>query len=927
MSDSDFTIPISHSENSHSEGNAEYGYKVLKSGDILNQRFHILRELGNGGFATTYLAIDKQDALETKCAVKQLQPRFNTSSVWASAKERLATEAMVLQWLGKHDRIPEFIGHFEEQKQFYLVLEFIEGEEFEQEIHRQTLNEAQAIQFLLDVLTTLKSVHQQGIIHRDIKPSNLIRRKQDGKMILIDFGAVKEIGTMAFDTSKQQVKTQIIGTPGYMPPEQNNGKPIYSSDIYALGRTVIFGMTNKSPNEWEESEPEGIRGWNKKIAISEAFLKIINRMTAINTAERYSSAGEVLQDLEPLKLIGETIGDRYQIVKYLGGSREIHSYVAINSTEENTGRYYLEILQPQNPNGKSLSEITNEIMLGLNKISTIDNGKQYARAIEYFVDASRIYIVQEYIEGKSLAQIIEDRFILSEAEVINILMNTAIALAPIHKQRLIHGNLKPSSLIRRSSDRHFSDTEYLRPEKMPVHSKGNSSSVSNNHHQGNLQTGKLHNNEELTRVPDNSQGRVFSDYSKKNSRNAQTRKIALVDFGLVQEAINLLPDSKTGYVPPEQVAGRATHLSDIYALGMTAIHILTGTSPHKLEKNARTGEILWHRKARISPNFAKILDKTICLDQNKRYQSVHKLIKDLKKIKKKSRFRGFYKYLLIAPILIVGIAIGLTQWAQRVAILEFYKGDLKLEAKQYQQAVDYYNNGLQKLPNTRGQVRNFEQVWLKKAKAQRQLNRYEDALKTCTIALKHYQTAQLWNCKALTLYSLERYDESVLAYDRAIEIAPENVWWWNNRGETYTRLNRFDRAIFDFEKAIELAPDRSFVPWNNVGKLYYQQQDYARAINAYEQALTVKPDYLPALIGLGNAQKASQLYDAAVESYNRALEIDSDYYEAWYGKGSVAEYLRQYSYAKEYYQKASQLKPDWAAAALAIERVNRKLGI
>ena len=205
MSDSDFTIPISQSTNSHSESNTEYGYKALKTGDLLHQRFHIVRELGSGGFATTYLAIDQQSVNQTKCAVKQLQPRFNSSSIWASARERLATEAMVLQWLGKHPQIPEFIGHFEENKQFYLVLEFIEGEEFEQEIHRQVLNETQSIQFLFDILGILKSVHQQGIIHRDIKPSNLIRRSQDGKMILIDFGAVKEIGTLAFDTSKQSL--------------------------------------------------------------------------------------------------------------------------------------------------------------------------------------------------------------------------------------------------------------------------------------------------------------------------------------------------------------------------------------------------------------------------------------------------------------------------------------------------------------------------------------------------------------------------------------------------------------------------------------------------------------------------------------------------------------------------------------------------
>ena len=856
MSDSDFTIPISQSENSHSGSNTEYGYKALKTGDLLHQRFHILRELGSGGFATTYLAIDKQSVNQTKCAVKQLQPRFNSSSIWASARERLATEAMVLQWLGRHPQIPEFIGHFEENKQFYLVLEFIEGEEFEQEIHRQVLDETQSIKFLFDILGILKLVHQQGIIHRDIKPSNLIRRSRDGKMILIDFGAVKEIGTLAFDTSKQKIQTQIIGTPGYMPPEQNNGKPVYSSDIYALGKTVIFGMTGKSPTEWEISESGDTVPWNKKIAISEAFLKIVNQMTIDDLSRRYQSASEVLQDLEPLQMIGMTIGSKYQIVKYLGGNLEVRSYI-VESLEQANTRYYLEIQRLQNSQISSLSSITQEIMTGFNNLSTIDKEQRIPTIIEYFVDESSIYIIQEYIEGKSLAQIIEDQFILSETEVIDILLDTASALNPFHRQQIIHGNLKPSSLIKRDGG----------------------------------------------------------------------GKIALVDFSLVNEAINLLPDSNTGYIPPEQIAGRATYVSDIYALGMTAIHVLTGTSPQNLEKNPGTGELLWHRKARISPNFAKILDKMICLDKNQRYQTLNRVVKDLNKIKHKSRFKGIYKYLLIVPVLLLGIVIVFAQWAQRVAILEFYKGDIKLESKQYRQAIAYYNNGLKKLPNTKGQVRNFEQVWLKKAKAQRQLNDYEAALKTCSKALKHYQSPQLWNCKALTLYSLKRYESAIAAYNQAIKIDPENVWLWNNRGEAYTRLQQYDQAISDFNKAISLDPNRSYVSGNNLGKLYYQQQEYERAIKAYNEALVVKPDYLPALIGLGNAQKATKLYDQAMSSYDQALAINPDYYEAWYGKGSVAEYLRQYQTAREYYQRAVELKPDWEAASRSLSRVESRLGV
>lgn len=857
MSDSDFTIPISQSQDAQtSEHGAEYGYRVLGEGEILDNRYRIVRELGSGGFATTYLAIDQKSEHQIKCAVKQLQPRFNSPAIWANAKERLATEAMVLHWLGNHEQIPQLMAHFEEKQQFYLVLEFIEGEEFEQEVHRQVLNESQVIDFLLDVLKILDFVHQQGVIHRDIKPSNLIRRRQDGKMTLIDFGAVKEIGTLAFDSQKHHVQTQIIGTPGYMPPEQNNGKPVYSSDIYALGKTAMFALTGKSPIELEEAEANELIRWYEKITASEAFISIINRMTAQKTSERYCSVSDVIQDLKPLLNIDKIVGSNYQIVRYLGGKRRIHSYVAKPLKYDDDALYYLQVLTPQNSQLLPLPLQSERIAVELANLAKIDSEGRIPKILEYFTDGENLYLIQEYVEGDNLAKIISRHYVLSELEVIELLTDAAEVLSSIHKQQIVHGNIKPSSIIRRTAD----------------------------------------------------------------------DKIVLVNFGSIREIINLLPDNKSGYVPPEQIAGRAIFASDVYALGMTAIHLLTGVSPQNLEKNTHTGEMLWQRKARISPGFAKILDKMVCLDKRQRYQSAARVLKDLKKIKNKSRFKSWYRYFYIAPVLIGGIWFGLAHWAQRVAILEFYKADLKLEAKQYQEAIEYYDNGLKKIPKTRGQVKNFEQAWLKKAQALNNLKRYEESLQTCSDALKHYQSYRLWNCKALALDSLKRYEPAIVAYDRAIAIKPDYVWLWNNRGEAYAELGNIDRAIFDFQRAIELDASKSFVPWNNLGKLHYQQQDYRRATEAYNQALAIKPDYLPALIGLGNAQKDLKEYSAAMEVYDRALEINPDYYEAWYGKGSVAEYLGQYQQAKEYYQRAFDLRPDWEAVIRALQRVERNSG-
>jgi serine/threonine protein kinase/Tfp pilus assembly protein PilF len=855
MSDPDYTIPISHSLESEGQSGENYGYKILNTGDILGKRYSIIRELGSGGFATTYLARDDQSPNKTQCVIKQLQPRFNSPSVWANAKERFATEAMVLQWLGKHSQIPQLLAHFEENKQFYLVLEFIRGEELEQEIHRQVLSEAQTIDFLIDVLHILDFVHQQGVIHRDIKPSNLIRRS-DGKMALIDFGAVKEIGTLAFDNNRQEpIPTQIIGTPGYMPPEQHNGKPVYSSDIYALGKTAIFAMTNRSPVEWEESESSERIVWHEQLTVSKAFVDTMTRMTAAKVTERYQNVEAVLKDLKPLLAIGTIVGKRYQILKYLGGDRGIKSYIVSLLEAETQTLYYLKILEPQSNEASALYLAADQITSELANFAKIETNSQIPEILEYFTDEKYLYLIQEYVRGESLRDIIARQFILSESEAIELLLDTAQVLSLIHKQHIIHGNIQPNSLIERHGD----------------------------------------------------------------------RKIAIVDFGSIQEIINLLPDSDTGYIPPEQIAGRATYASDIYALGMTVIHLLTGTPPQNLEKNPRTGEIVWHRKARISQDFAKILDRTICLDRRKRYQSTAKLIKDLKKIRQRAKFKSWYKYFLLVPVVSGAIAFGLAHWAQRVAILEFYKADLKLEAKQYKQAIEYYDNGLKRLPKTKGQVRNFEQVWLKKAGALNRLKLYDESLKTCDNALKYYQSDRLWNCKALALDNLKEFEKAIEAYNRAIQLAPDFLWVWNNRGEAYAKLGNTQAALADFKKAISLDKSKSFVPWNNIGKLYYQQQNYEQSIEAYQQALAVNPNYLPALIGLGNVLKNSRRYSDALEVYEQALAIDDNSYEAWYGRGLVEESLFQYQNAKQSYEKAFALKPDWEMAIEALQRIDKKL--
>ncbi len=202
-------------------------------GTILRNRYKILQFLGGGAFGETYLAEDLDLPNQPKFVVKHLKPKTSESDVLQVAQRLFESEAKVLYKLGNlSQQIPKLFAHFQENGEFYLVQEFIDGYDLSAEIiPGKKLSESELIQLLQEILEVLAVVHQQNIIHRDIKPQNLMRRQEDSKIILIDFGAVKEIKGLLADTEGQVISTVIIGSNGYMPNEQANSKPKLASDI------------------------------------------------------------------------------------------------------------------------------------------------------------------------------------------------------------------------------------------------------------------------------------------------------------------------------------------------------------------------------------------------------------------------------------------------------------------------------------------------------------------------------------------------------------------------------------------------------------------------------------------------------------------------------------------------------------------------
>src|SRR5919199_491750 len=269
----------------------------------LGGRYKIIEKLGAGGFGRTFLAEDMHLPGHPQCVVKQLKPQTHEPETLAMARRLFDTEAEVLYQLGNHDQIPRLLAHFEDNEEFYLAQEFIEGEPLTQELVKgQPWTEAQVIDLLQDMLQVLFFVHEQQVIHRDLKPPNLIRRHCDRKIVLIDFGAVKQVSTQSVNPETGETNLTIsIGTQGYMPNEQLAGTPRFSSDVYAVGKLAIQALTGIHPKRLKEDLRTGEIMWREHAPrVSTELADILDKMVCYDFRDRYSTALEALSVLQSL---------------------------------------------------------------------------------------------------------------------------------------------------------------------------------------------------------------------------------------------------------------------------------------------------------------------------------------------------------------------------------------------------------------------------------------------------------------------------------------------------------------------------------------------------------------------------------------------------------------------------------------------------
>jgi tetratricopeptide (TPR) repeat protein len=693
----------------------------LASGKTLNGRYQILAQLGKGGFGETFLSQDQHLPNQPHCVVKQLKPQFTSNSELQIARRLFETEAQILHKLGNHPQIPQLFAYFAEKQEFYLVQEYIEGDELSKEFPPGTTkSEADVITLLQEILEILVFVHEQNVIHRDINLNNILRRKADGKLVLIDFGAVKQLTTQLVQESKTNY-TVAVGTPGYMPSEQALGFPKFSSDVYAVGMIGIQVLTGCLPYKLLSDPDTGEISWHHLATVTPGFTSILDKMTRYDFRQRYPTATEALKALQTLQNSPSATAVLPKLQKPL-----------FSQLSKSLAWLYRGLI------AASIAGIVAGLTIIINQFINTKN------AINLSKNANTLYQLKSY------------------QEAINY-YNKSLEINPEYQEAW----------------------------------------------------------------------RGKGDALKALKQYNQALKV-------YEKAIQLAPNDWQCWL------GRAQVLEDM------------GKSQEALDSFNRTISInpnaweAWQGKSQIQMKLSQYaeslesLDKLLRLKSDNYWDWYNKgwALQNLKEYKE--ALKSYDKALELKPDFT-------NAWYQ--------KANLFLMLQQYQDAVNSYDKAVQFNPG-------FAQGWYSKGITLTKLGRNEEAINAfaqATQAKSNYYEA--WYQKGWLLHQTKRYREAVTAYQQAIRLKPQDYQVWYSQGNALYNLGEYQQAIAVYQKAVKLKPD-AYQAWKSLGNGWFNLKGYEAAIAAYNQALRYKSDYQEAIEGKAQAQRLLDLEKAQKVSSN-----------------------------------------------------------
>lgn len=770
-------------------------------GEIIENRYKIINFLGESSFGKTYLTLD-QERGNSPCVLKKIEPNKVEPFPFWEARILFDTEAQNLQRLGTHDQIPKLLDDFPGERGFYLVHEFVQGKPLTEEINERRWQESEAIALLQDVLHILTFVHQQNVIHSNIHPANLIRRASDGKLVLLDFGSVKQISTMALDDQGQLINIGSVGTLGYMPKEQQAGNLRPNSDIYALGMVAIQALTGVHPSRLEPDPQTGELSWRHLTQVSDRFAAIIDKMVHAYFRERYQSATEVLEDLA-----------------LLPGASSVTESVTKSFTDKTIAS-----------TAPTMDAVTTQPQPSTLTAGVTENYSEGDRLMSNLETAPKMLLEYLFLSRFSLpisAQIrlwilsVTGGILALVALIGGIIFWTNFAQ---NRRQIAEADAVIQAAAKYLDLRQALEAEDLCNKALAIKEnyanawkcRGDALFLLQRYPGALVAYQKAAELEPKNPKFWNNQGEVYSQLNKYDEalaahdralkldpRNAQAKKgraIALIGLKKYPEALAELQQG-VSFAPEDPTLWEYQ--------GLVQEHL---GNPQESILAYEEAVAVYDRQLESKPNDLTLwIERGRILTKLRRYDDA---------------LASYDRALKINPNFYLA-------WNAKATT--FY------EMQKFELALDAYNKAVEVNPN-------FYIGWHNRASLLSVgLERYQEAVKSYDQALKlNPSFYHAWRDRGIALAEIKQYEEAIKSFDEAIKIEPNDYTSWVSRGMALTELQRDEEALVSFDRAIAIYPKDPFA-WTQRGRSLEYLKRTQEAIASYNKAIELQPNFTPAI--------------------------------------------------------------------------------
>ena len=768
----------------------------MNENQVIGKRYKLIQELGKGRWSKTYLAEDLAMPNYSLCIVKQFQVEVGNRSNWQDVKNYLNHEAVTWQKLGAHPQITQILACFEENNSFYLVQKYVEGQTISQKlIEKLRLGEKQVAALLEDTLLILEAIHNQGLVHRDLKPSNLIIRKSDRRITLIDFGII----TAITDRLITQINSTKLMTEenNYYPSKEIVGNYLANADIYALGIMAIQAFTEIEPHllPFNPSAQTILAQYNLKI--NPKLVKIIDRMTNINVEDSYSSATQVLEDLN-------------QIAPSATTASTIASTINVEKPESTY------ISSPAQPTTIARDKTTNKTKIQ-SKIKPV------------YILGGILGICLLLGAGELLFPTIRPRYYQRQGEKL-LLEDPKQALNKFKQAIDINPNLSSAWIGRGDAlydlERYRAAlTAYDRASQLsPRDASGWQGRGEVLYRLERFEAAVTAFDKALQISPNdaeilNRKGRALyklEKYQEALATQEQALKIkpnyikALNDRGLALIGLGKYEEALIAFNKAQAFEPLDPELWQNKALALQYLN-----RPQEALRLYQEAVAAYEKQVEENPkNITAILDKASAQVKLQQHQQA---------------LNTYEKAIEVNP-------------DSHLAWLG--KGNTLFTLRQYDKALAAFDRALKLQPKS-------YLTWHNRGSL------LQDGLRDLEKAIASYEKSveinpnfyHAWRDRGFALAQNQEYTKAIESFKRALSIKPSDYKSWVGRGIVLSSLNRTAEAIAAFDRAAEIQPNDPFV-WMNRGGALELNQKYTEACDAYRQVKKLDPTFSPAIASL-----------------------------------------------------------------------------